>query len=279
VGKWLPKNEAANPEAQVVSYYLGRYLGMGELVIPSGYYTATGRALAEFGNMLRSAHEKNQLRSLNQQALLGTLARSSGGLEGVFTPPVDSFELATLIESNARHRLGTLRQDQPISRLIRGDGPMPSRDREMDLGSRKRINGVAPVNNELVLARELSKIFVLDVLCGQFDRFSGGNLEGTVDPATGKLHFIARDNGGAGMVPGSGTVEQYFEIFSRFDRSQIQLVRKIADELATDSAGVAARFHIRSDPATFRDRVKSLLRHVDRSVAASGDSRVFFAEE
>lgn len=277
IGKWLPKNEAADPEAQVVSYYLGRALGMDELVIPAGYYTAGPRALGEFHAMLRNAQERNQLRSRNQQTLLAALARNSSSMEGVFTMPVDSFELATLIETDSDHRLGTLRQDQPIARLLHADGPLPSTAREMDLGSRKRINGVAPVNNELVLARELSKIFVLDVLCGQFDRFSGGNLEGTVD-AAGKLHFIARDNGGAGLVPGSGSTGQYFELFSRFDRAQIELVRKLDSELASDTAGVASAMHIRSNPRTFVGRVNSLLEHVDRQRAKYSDARVFFPE-
>src|SRR5262245_1525928 len=33
LGKWLPRNSAGNPESQVVSYQLGRFLGMSELVM------------------------------------------------------------------------------------------------------------------------------------------------------------------------------------------------------------------------------------------------------
>ena len=274
VGKWLPKNEAADPEAQVVSYYLGRYLGMGELVIPAGYYIARTRALREFRRMLETAHERNALRHRNQQALLRTFSRNPAIMEGVFTMPVDSFELPTLVDSNGHHGLGTLRQDQPIARMLHAEGPMPSPENQMDLGSRRR-NGIRPVNDELTLARELSKIMVLDVLCGQFDRFSGGNLEGTVD-AAGRLHFIARDNGGAGLVPGSGSPQQYFELFSRFDRAQIEIVRKLSRELARDPAGTAAILHIRSNPGTFISRVRKLLGHVDSSVRRYGEARAYF---
>lgn len=276
VGKWLPKNEAADPEAQVVSYYLGRYLGMGELVIPAGYYTARRRALGEFRRMLETAQERNALRRRNQEALLRAFSQNPASMEGVFTMPVDSFELPALVDPNGYHGLGTLRQDQPIARMLHAEGPMPSPESQMDLGSRRR-NGAHPRNDELTLARELSKIMVLDVLCGQFDRFSGGNLEGTVDSA-GKLHFIARDNGGAGMVPGSGTTGQYFEIVSRFDRAQIELVRRIARELESNPAGLAATLHIRSDLRTFRARVRSLLAHVDRHKGRHGQARVFFPE-
>ncbi len=277
IGKWLPKNEGADPEAQVVSYYLGAYLGMPELVIPAGYHTVKGRALAEFHRMLLGAQERIPLRARNQQALLKALERNPHSMEGIFTQPGESFELAELIDTNGYHGLGTLRQDQQIARLLHAENPMPSRERELDLGSRKRINGRKPVNDELTLARELSKIMVMDVLCGQFDRFSGGNLEGTVGE-DGKLHFIARDNGGAGLVPGSGKPEQYFELVSRFDSAQIRLVRALALELAQDSADVAARLRIRSNPETFISRVNQLLAFVDRQLRRHGEERVFFPE-
>jgi hypothetical protein len=277
VGKWLPKNEAADPEAQVVAYYLGRYLGMAELVIPAGYYTARARAVGEFRRMLEGAREKNQLRQRNQQALLLALSKNAESMEGIFTMPVESFELPALVDTSGFRGLGTLRQDTQIARLLRAELPQPNPDKLLDLGSRPRRNGLRPANDELTLARELSKIMVLDVLCGQFDRFSGGNLEGILDQA-GRLHFIARDNGGGGMIPGSGTTRQYFEIVSRFDRAQIELVRGIEKELESDPAGLAAELRIRSDTKTFASRVKALHAHVDRLVAQYGEARVFFQD-
>lgn len=276
-GKWLPKNEAANPEAQVVSYHLGRFLGIGELVVPAGYYVARTRALSEFRGMLEHARERNELRGKNQQTLLAALARNPHSMEGVFTLPVDSFLLDHLVDTNGYHGLGTLKQDTAIARMLHARNEMPSGERELDLGAPKQKDGHRPVNAELSLARELSKIFVLDMLCGQYDRFSGGNLEGAVD-AAGRMHFIARDNGGASLVPGSGQAEQYFELLSRFDRAQIRLVRKLDLELARDSADVAARLRLRSNPETFIGRVNALLAHVDRQVRQYGEARVYFPE-
>ena len=48
IGKWAPPNSATDPEAQVVAYTLGRFLGMRDLVVPSAYYVVQGPALATF---------------------------------------------------------------------------------------------------------------------------------------------------------------------------------------------------------------------------------------
>ena len=60
-GKWLPRNSAGNPELQVVSYQLGRFLGMSELVMPSAYYKLDGTALSIFKKLLQGAAGKKPL--------------------------------------------------------------------------------------------------------------------------------------------------------------------------------------------------------------------------
>ncbi|MGZ6479792.1 MAG: hypothetical protein ACXWQE_10840, partial [Bdellovibrionales bacterium] len=66
LGKFMPKNAAANPEAQVVSYYLGRFLHMGEIVVPSAYLELHEKAVAYFAQMLNAANEKNKWRIENR---------------------------------------------------------------------------------------------------------------------------------------------------------------------------------------------------------------------
>jgi hypothetical protein len=245
-------------------------------VLPSGYHTIHGRALSEFRQMLQQTGERIRLRAVNRAALLAALERNPESMEGAFTTPVESFELPNLIETSANHGLGTLRPGTPIANFIRAEEAMPSAGREISIGGPKK-NGKLATNFELTLALELSQMMVLDVLCGQYDRFSGGNLEGTID-AAGKIHFIARDNGGAGMGAGHGSPGRYFTIVSRFDRSQIAKVRRLDQELKADPAAVAGSLQMKSSPKQLAARAAALLARVDALVRAYGEARVYFPD-
>src|SRR5262249_41107656 len=131
LGKWLPRNSAGNPESQVVSYQLGRFLGMSELVMPSAYYTADGAALSAFQKILQGARETSRWRRENRDLNLAAIARNPAGLIGVFTPALEpkSEEAAGLANPSAN----TINSSDPIARFIRADGPMPSASRSMSL--------------------------------------------------------------------------------------------------------------------------------------------------
>jgi hypothetical protein len=108
LGKWLPRNSAGDPESQVVSYQLGRFLSMSELVMPSAYYKLDGAALSIFQKMLQSSRETNRWRRENRDLNLAAIAQNPSGLTGVFTPYLEpkSEEVIGLANPSSRPRRG-----------------------------------------------------------------------------------------------------------------------------------------------------------------------------
>ena len=271
-GKWLPPNAAANTEAQVVAHKLAQFLHMSELVVPAGYHVARSRTLAAFEQMIENANERNKLRIENKAKLLQMLANNSSQMLGVYTPdlPVDSMEVLDSVSGN------TLVSSHPLARFIQADDVMPSAQRTMSLKGVRPKTGPAPVATELELARQFSKLMVLDVLCGQWDRFSGGNLEATWTADTKRLYMFSRDNGGASMV-GVKNVNKYLGLVSRFDRAQVQRLQRLLQILQGPGAGELVRtLQMKSDPKSLAARAQMVLSHVNASVANYGEDRAFF---
>jgi hypothetical protein len=131
----LPRNSAGNPESQVVSYQLGRFLGMSELVMPSAYYKLDGAALTTFQRFLQGARETNRWRRENRDLNLAAIGHNPSGLMGVFTPYLEpkSEEATGLAKPSAN----TINSTDPIARFIRADGPVPSASRRMPAGNQR----------------------------------------------------------------------------------------------------------------------------------------------
>jgi hypothetical protein len=267
LGKWLPHNSAGNPEPQVVSYQLGRFLAMSALVMPSAYYKLDGEALSIFRKLLQDAQEKNRWRRENRDLNLTAIAQNTSGLMGVFTPYLEpkSEEVVGLANSSAN----TINSADPIARFIRADGPMPSGSRRMSV---RGVKGGS--ESELELARQFSQIMVLDILTGQWDRWSGGNVEAATDGSS--VHFVARDNGGASMI-GPGTFAKYSHIVTRFDRAQIERVEKLVQLLSDrdQSAQLIGVLHMSSDPRFLLNRAQTLLAFVSTQ-ASQHDAAAYF---
>lgn len=275
MGKWLPRNEGTDVEAQVVSYHLGRFLKMGQIVVQSGYYTVRGSTLATFQSMLQSTTEHGKIRTMNQTALLATLDRDSSQMVGVLTPklPAKNHEARGVADTDHN----TINSSHPIAQFITAEGPVPSATRQMTLNGVKTKKGVSPHSSELKLAREFSEIMVLDLLCGQWDRFSGGNVEATWDVDTQELYFLARDNGGATMSA-MNVVDTYLAIVSRFDRAQILRVQHLVDLLSGPQAGdMAKALQMKTNSKYLLQRAKRLLAQVNSLVSQFGEDAVYFA--
>jgi hypothetical protein len=107
-----------------------------------------------------------------------------------------------------------------LAREIQASGPVPG-DKQISLdgikGGQKSFPEV-PTERRVELARQLSTIFVLDQLFGQWDRF-WNNMEATGDK-NGRLKLIARDNGGA-TLENWDTRDDYNRWYSRYDRDLI----------------------------------------------------------
>ncbi|NJL24927.1 MAG: hypothetical protein HC902_06970 [Calothrix sp. SM1_5_4] len=276
LGKWVPRNSATNPEAQVVSYHLGRFLHMSENVMPSAYYRLTGGALATFRDILASANERNRWRRVNRDDILKAIAAtdSATGLKGVFTPKLagDSLEVTGLANPSAN----TINSSHPIARFIRADGPMPSGSKRIGLAGVKKKSGEIPSETELELARQFSKIMVLDMLTGQWDRWSGGNVEASWSGT--RVYFLARDNGGASMA-GGDKIAKYSKIVTRFDRAQILRVRRLVEALSSvnEAPRLMRSLNLASKPSYLLARAKAVLAHV-QAVQASYGAEAFFAD-
>lgn len=283
LGKWKPQNSATDVESQVVSYHIGRYLGMSRMVIPSAYYTMKTGAIAQFKTMLNKQAHKGQLQQ-NKVKTLNAIAKNPNTLEGVFTTKSrNKAEAVDVVKASAN----TLNSAHPLVGFIKASGAMPSAEKKMSLkgvvmkekdekGKEKVIG--TPESTELKLARQLSQLMVLDILIGQWDRFSGGNLEATFDKKTGEVWFYARDNGGAGMN-GTAQLKKYFGLVTRFDRAQIERVEQLLNELQADPAATATAIQLRSKPKSLIDRATALLNHVEAQIKAHGEAKVFFPAE
>lgn len=270
IGKWAPKNEATDVEAQVVAYQLARFLNMSDLAVPSAYYAISGAAIEKFKDYLESANEKNSLRKKNQQALLEALSKKSDKMLGVYMDDVHKAEALEVANPEAN----TINSDHPIAKFIKANGPVPSATKTMSLKGVKTKEGKIPTETELELARSFSKIMVLDMLTGQWDRWSGGNVEATWNKDTLKLRFFARDNGGAGMT-GTGSTKRYLKIVSRFDRDQIERVKQLKVYLDDSSADLAKSLLMRSSPDSLKSRVEIILDHVKQQEDDHGDKAFF----
>ncbi len=272
-GKWVPRCSATNPEAQVVSYHMARFLGMSEFVVPSAYLRAKGSALSQFKTMLNSARERNKWRLKNRNESLAAISASKAdGLLGVYTPQMKGGSLEA--KGIANPPANTINRTHAIARFIRADGPMPSPGRLISLDGVVKPKERAPTESELELSRQFSKIMVLDMLLGQWDRWSGGNVEAGIDGA--RVYFVARDNGGA-SVSGTSHMAKYKGIVTRFDRDQIERVRQLSELLASPATAVemASRLGVRSSRHSLLERAKQILEHVKAQERAHG-SRAYF---
>ena len=272
-GKWMPKNAAANPEAQVVAYHLATYLNMPKIVVPAGHYTVQGRAYEEFRQMVRRASERNSLRVENQQAILNAMAKSPGSMAGVFVPDVPKNTELTELQNTGGN---TINSSHPLAKFIQASGAMPSRERAITFRGLKTKDGKLASASEFELAKQLSAIMVLDILTGQWDRWSGGNMEGAFDKS-GRAFLISRDNGGASMA-GRGVAQKYFGIVSRFDRKLIRSVKQLEEALEHNPAAVVRDLELKSDPKYLHARCDQILDQVKALVARYGEERVYFPE-
>lgn len=272
IGKWMPDQSATNIEGQVVAYHLARFLGMSQIVMPSANFRMTGRALETFRSYLQNAPERNKWRRINRDDILAKIARDPSGLNGVYLAHLktDSPEVRGLANDAAN----TINSSHPIAQFIRANGPMPS-TRQMSLAGVKNKEGRVPYEGEVELARQFSQIMVLDILTGQWDRWSGGNVEAGYDGD--RVFFLARDNGGSSMN-GNGTFKKYSTIVTRFDRAQYQRLQALQAVLsdANTAADFVQKIHLKSNPAILRARVNQVLAHIMAQASAYGEQNAFF---
>lgn len=284
---WYPKgNLSMEVEGQVVTYNLGRFLEMNELLQPSDYYSISGQHLDNFVTVIDDALKSNSLPDF-QHSLTAVLAEakasqaSKTALPGVMHLKIDNFEVLDIVfwEEN-RFNL-----DHAIAKMIRAEHPHPSSTSILNLaGYTPESDDEVNLSTELDLAKELSQIMVLDMLSGQRDRFSGGNLEARFDKSKddkklGKLHFLSRDNSASSyFYTDIDDVEfqKYFAIVTRFDRDQIKRIELLVALTKEDPIAMQKALKMISDTTYLLKRAEAVLKHVDAQIKLHGEDQVYF---
>lgn len=220
-GTFAPQNTSNNLESEVVAYRLARFLGISDIYNPVGYYTLGPLATARFRDMLKKHPESDPDRRVNRTSALAALAANPQSLPGIyrFRQHGERYAVASLGTPE-----GHLNTSHPLATFIRANGPVPG-DKLISLAGVKGARAEyprKPVEKESELARQLSDIMLVDQLLGQWDRFVN-NLEAFGD-ATGRVQFIARDNGG-------GTVDDW-EWYSLYDKWLSRYDRDVTQKLA-----------------------------------------------
>jgi hypothetical protein len=280
---FVPLNSSSIPEAEVVSYRLARFLGVSRIYYPVDYYTLSPQGTARFRDMVVRTKETSEDRIVNRDLVLKELKANPNGLLGIYRlKPKTKMSAARSLGTRGEFATGTA-----LAQTIRATGPMPS-DRPMPLegikGGRPGYPDV-PTERAVELARQLSTIFVVDQLLGQWDRF-WENLEASGDK-NGRLKLIARDNGGATLDDWEGH-DTYSRWVSRFDRDLIDKLtalnaflkgeaKEFAGYTSPDAWKTAAGFIVPASYTTFRKKLTLLVeKRVPALVKQHGD-KVYFA--
>ena len=212
---FVPTNTSSVPEAEVVSYRLARFLGVSRNYFPVDYYNLGPKAFAKFRDMVFATREFEDDRITNRNMVIKELKANPVSILGIYRlkPKTKMYPARTLGTQ------GQFNRSSELGQAIRATGPMPG-------GELMRLAGVKggggyptpPAEQGVELARQLSTIFVIDQLLGQWDRF-WENLEASGDK-NGRLKLIARDNGGATLDDWE-EFENYNRLVSRYDRDVI----------------------------------------------------------
>lgn len=281
VGKWVPTNSANDVESQVVAFNLSRFLNMSQLVVPSAYYHLGPKALALFKPMLKCEIEKGQHKDNCLKIRKELEDKKPASMIGSYVGHVkDEKEVPNMNTFKGKYATnGKLNPNHPIAKFIKSSNPMPSPEKKMDLGivfEKGKNKSYKAQETELELARQFSKIMVLDILTGQWDRFSGGNIEAIYNPSKDAVQFMAIDNGGASMKGDAKLL--YWEAVTRFDKAQIDRVQDLLTLLKEDPEGTQAGLALLSSSKSLAARCQKLLDHVADQVKTQGPALTFFPQ-
>ncbi len=227
VANFVPYNSSSDPEAEVVSYRLARFLGVSDIYYPVTYYELGPIASGRFKAMLRKNYEPNddRDRQLNHGRIVQQLNTHPTGILGIYRERIKGkkYFAQSLCYGGEEAKLNT---EASLMARIRANGPKPT-DKLISLPGVKglRPGYPKPVAKESELARQLSIILVIDQLMGQWDRCMG-NLEAIGD-INGRLQLLARDNGGADVNDGWEWHSLHQRWVSRYDRLLMDNLRSL----------------------------------------------------
>ncbi len=216
IGTFAPYNSSSDPEAEVVTYRLARFLEVSDIYNPVTYYEIGPRASSRFKVMLKKHSESDPDRLANRTRIMAQFAEKPDRMFGIYRYRMKGNKYTVTVLGTE----GQLNTGHPLATFIRANGPLPSSN-TMSLPGVKgqRSEYPKPIETELELARQLSIIMVVDQLTGQWDRF-WRNLEAVSD-RDGRLRLLSRDNGGANLDDGWEWHPLYERWVSRYDREMV----------------------------------------------------------
>jgi hypothetical protein len=268
---FVPTNPSSIPEAEVAAYRLSRFLGISRLFYPVDYYQLGPKATAAFAAMVKGTPANDKDSVYNRNLVLTELKANPNTIFGIYRlrPKTKMFTASALGSQ------GKFDETTGLAQEIKATGRMPD-DRPMPLAGIKGGQAgfpEAPTEQRVELARQLSTIFVMDMLFGQWDRF-WNNLEASGD-RNGRLKLIARDNGGATLDDWEGH-ETYNRWVSRFDRDLITRLTALNAFLKGQAPEFAGYSNIEAwkktsgfiVPASFDVFAQKLSRLIDKRIPA-----------
>lgn len=229
IGAIIPENSSAPVSGETMAFTLARALGIGRIYQAGVSHFLSEKNLDVFMQIVPSptiynpkTGEPLKNKNENRIAILQRYHDHPEGMDAVFKrwdeKPKDFAVIDGVGASINKSQVLTGSQ-AALASLVQCDGPRP------DLNTRVTFMGGS--NTEDEVARELSGILLIDALTGQYDRFSGGNLQVITQQVEGvSVSTLASiDNGGTW----EGSLKTNLSMVSRFERSVADQIKAMDD--------------------------------------------------
>ncbi|NOT80202.1 MAG: hypothetical protein HOP07_14505 [Bacteriovoracaceae bacterium] len=176
-GTFLGLNDSGNPNTEIAYFQLAAILGVDHLYRPALRYYLGAKAQSEFKKLLLSAEFSGKMRNLNKEFLLKEIAKNKP-LEGALKAKKDesSIEFESAVMTARFSKKLILNNKYPFLKALSANEAQPRK------GEKNTILKDY-IGDEFELSKEFSNQLILDVIFGQYDRFSGGNVVISKDEA------------------------------------------------------------------------------------------------
>ncbi len=229
LGSFVPRNGAANPNAEIGYFNLAAILGHDDIFRPAARYEGGPVVSQALKSLINATSMKGTQKLENRTRILGVISSGKPLLGCVKAKKDDTNMAFDGIADGSVGPTGGPKSSHPVIASLQGSKPQPKAGTEITLKT-------GYVGDALQLAREYSVLMVLDTIFQQWDRYSGGNVVISKDK-DGHAHFYATDNGGADVTKTSSWTERNAAWFSRYDRGVIAKLKELNAFLKDPSKG------------------------------------------
>ena len=217
-GTFMGLNDSGNPNTEIAYFQLAAIVGIDNLYRPAVRYHLGLKAQDEFKKLMLATKFTGKTRNLNKDFLLKEIAKNKL-LDGALKAKKDdtAIEFENSVKTSRLTKKLVLNTDFPFLKALSASEAQPRK------GEKNTIMKDY-IGDEYELSKQFSHQLTLDVVFGQYDRFSGGNVVIEKDEA-GVAHFVSSDNGGADVVVSKAIAEKVARMFSRYDKNVIAVIK------------------------------------------------------